>query len=44
MIEAFSQRDIISDVVSMWHTLLLVVHCFTGYMAAKRTAGLKRHG
>ena len=37
MIEAFSQRDIISNVVSMGHTLLLLVVVFIGYLAAKRT-------
>ena len=37
MIEAFSQRDIISHVISMGHTLLLLVVLFMGYLAAKRT-------
>ncbi len=37
MVEAFSQRDIISNVVSMGHTLLLLVAVFMGYLAAKRT-------
>ena len=37
MVEAFSQRDIISNVVSMGHTLLLMVAVFMGYLAAKRT-------
>jgi len=37
MIEAFSQRDIISNVISMGHTLLLLVAVFIGYLAAKRT-------
>ena len=37
MVEAFSQRDIISNVVSMGHTLLLLVPVFMGYLAAKRT-------
>ena len=37
MIEAFSQRDIISNVVSMGHTLLLLVAVFIGYLTAKRT-------
>ncbi len=37
MVEAFSQRDIISNVVSMGHTLLLLVAIFMGYLAAKRT-------
>jgi branched-chain amino acid transport system permease protein len=38
MVEAFSQRDIINNIVSMGHTLLLLVAVFMGYMAAKRTA------
>jgi branched-chain amino acid transport system permease protein len=37
MVEAFSQRDIISNVISMGHTLLLLVAMFMGYLAAKRT-------
>jgi branched-chain amino acid transport system permease protein len=37
MVEAFSQRDIISEVVSMGHTLLLLTGVFMGYLAAKRT-------
>jgi branched-chain amino acid transport system permease protein len=44
MVEAFSQRDIIASVISMGHTLLLVVALFMGYLAAKRTpenGGLK---
>jgi branched-chain amino acid transport system permease protein len=38
MVEAFSQRDIIGQVISMGHTLLLLVAVFVGYLAAKRTA------
>jgi branched-chain amino acid transport system permease protein len=38
MVEAFSRRYIISDVISMGQTLLLVVAMFTGYLAAKRAA------
>lgn len=38
MVEAFSRRYIISDVISMGQTLLLVVAMFTGYLAARRTA------
>jgi len=38
MVEAFSQRDIIGNVVSMGHTLLLLVAVFMGYLAAKRTS------
>ncbi len=41
MIEAFSQRDIISHVISMGHTLLLLVVLFMAYLAAKRTPGNK---
>jgi branched-chain amino acid transport system permease protein len=37
MVEAFSQRDIISNVISMGRTLLLLVAVFMGYLAAKRT-------
>jgi branched-chain amino acid transport system permease protein len=37
MVEAFSQRDIISNVISMGNTLLLLVAMFMGYLAAKRT-------
>src|SRR4030043_1605237 len=39
MVEAFSQRDIISNIISMGHTLLLLVPVFMGYLAAKRTVG-----
>ena len=41
MIEAFSQRDIISHIVSMGHTLLILVVLFMGYLAAKRAPGTK---
>ena len=41
MVEAFSQRDIISNVISMGHTLLLLVPVFMGYLAAKRTVGTR---
>jgi len=44
MVEAFSQRDIISNVISMGHTLLLLVGVFMGYLAAKRTTGAKPLG
>jgi branched-chain amino acid transport system permease protein len=37
MIEAFSQRDIISHIISMGYTLLLLVVLFMAYLAAKRT-------
>jgi branched-chain amino acid transport system permease protein len=38
MVEAFSRRYMISDVISMGQTLLLGVAMFTGYLAAKRAA------
>ncbi len=38
MIEAFSQRDIISHIISMGHTLLLVVVLFMAYLAAKKAS------
>jgi branched-chain amino acid transport system permease protein len=37
MIEAFSQRDIIGHIISMGHTLLLLVILFMAYLVAKRT-------
>jgi branched-chain amino acid transport system permease protein len=37
MVEAFSQRYIISEVISMGHILLLLAGVFMGYVAAKRT-------
>jgi branched-chain amino acid transport system permease protein len=37
MVEAFGPRYIISDVVSMGHTLLLLVGLFVGYLTARRT-------
>jgi branched-chain amino acid transport system permease protein len=37
MVEAFSQRHIISDVISMGHTLLLVEAWMIGFLAAKRS-------
>jgi branched-chain amino acid transport system permease protein len=37
MVVSFSQRDIISNVISMGHTLLLLVAVFMSYLAAKRT-------
>ena len=36
MVEAFSQRSVISEVISMGHTLLLLVSLLGGYLAAKR--------
>ncbi len=41
MIEAFSQRDIISHVISMGHTLLLLVVLFMAYLSAKQTTSNK---
>ena len=40
MVEAFGQRDIINEVISMGHTLLLMVGIFMAYLAAKRTSSL----
>jgi branched-chain amino acid transport system permease protein len=37
MIEAFSQRDVINHVISMGHTLMLLVVLFMAYLSAKRT-------
>ena len=37
MVEAFSQRYIISNVISMGHTLLLLIGVFFGYFSAQRT-------
>ncbi len=37
MVEAFSAREIISNVISMGHTLLLLVAVFMCYLAVKRT-------
>jgi len=37
MIEAFSQRDVINHVISMGHTLMLLVVLFIAYLSAKRT-------
>ena len=36
IVEAFSQREIISDVISMGQTLLLLTGVSIGYLAAKR--------
>jgi branched-chain amino acid transport system permease protein len=41
MVEAFSQRDIIQDIISMGHTLLLVVSLFMSYQAAHRMTRAK---
>lgn len=38
MVEAFNQRDIVYDVITMGHTLLLMAGILMGYMAAKKTA------
>jgi branched-chain amino acid transport system permease protein len=38
MVQTFSQRNIISDVISMGHTLLLLVGVSFGYFSAQRTA------
>ncbi len=44
MVEAFSQRDIISHVVSMGHTLLLLVVLFAAYISARRIPRAKPLG
>src|SRR3990172_3790136 len=36
MVEAFSQKNIISDVISMGHSLLLLLALSIGYLAGKR--------
>jgi branched-chain amino acid transport system permease protein len=36
MVEAFAQRQIVSQVISMGHSLLLLTVIFMGYMAAQR--------
>ncbi len=41
MVEAFSQRDIIAHVISMGHTLLLIVAFLMSYLSAKRTTAEK---
>jgi branched-chain amino acid transport system permease protein len=42
LVEAVDQRDIINNVISMGHTLLLLVGVFMGYLSAKRTLPHKR--
>ena len=37
MVESFNKRDIIAEIISMGHVLLLVVGIMMGYIAAKRT-------
>jgi branched-chain amino acid transport system permease protein len=37
MVEAFSQREIIHEIISMGHALLLLAGCFIAYFSAKRT-------
>jgi branched-chain amino acid transport system permease protein len=38
MVEAFSERSVITEVISLGHTLLLLVALISGYLAAKRAA------
>jgi branched-chain amino acid transport system permease protein len=38
MVQAFNQREIVSDVISMGQTLLLFTSAFIAYMAVKRTS------
>jgi hypothetical protein len=40
MVETFSQRDIISNVISMGRTLLLMVAVCSGAVAARQTASM----
>ena len=40
MVETFSQRDVISRVVSMGHTLLLLIGVAIGYFSARRSKDL----
>jgi branched-chain amino acid transport system permease protein len=42
LMTTFSQRDIISNMISMGHTLLFLVMLFIGYLAAQRTARFGR--
>ncbi|MGQ9509920.1 MAG: branched-chain amino acid ABC transporter permease [Thermodesulfobacteriota bacterium] len=37
MVEAFSQREIIHEIISMGHTLLLLAGCFIAYLSTKKT-------
>ena len=37
MVESFSRRDIIAEVITMGQVLLLIVGIMMGYIAAKRT-------
>ncbi len=39
MVEAFSQRYIIAEIISMGHTLLLLVSFFMSYLGTKRAMG-----
>jgi branched-chain amino acid transport system permease protein len=41
MIEAFNQREIISHIITMGHTLLLLVILFMAYLSAKRASRTK---
>jgi len=40
MVETFSQRDVISRVLSMGHSLLLLIGVAIGYFSARRSKGL----
>lgn len=42
MVEAFSQRYIIHEIISMGHTLLLLGGCFIAYYSAKKTTSKKK--
>jgi branched-chain amino acid transport system permease protein len=41
MVESFNRRDIIAEIVSMGHVLLLIVGIMMGYIAAKRTTRIE---
>ncbi len=44
MVESFSQRYIVSNIISMGHTLLLLVGVFFGYFAANARKTLDPSG
>ncbi len=41
MVESFNRRDIIAEIISMGHVLLLIVGIMMGYIAAKRTTRIE---
>ena len=42
MVEAFNQREIVSDVISMGQTLLLLTAAFIAYLPSARTGAPRR--